>query len=228
MNYGSLNIDDYLTFTCNTHNATTGAATDADSAPAYRVYEDETATPVLTGTMALLDGSNTAGFYSEQIQITAANGFERGKCYNIYISAAVSSVTGTLTHCFQVGAAVDVGWWKTGVVATPSVTGVPEVDVTHWLGSAASAQATVADIESAVNNYAHSGTAQAGAAGTITLASGASSTDDFYNGCLVRITGGTGVGQRRWITDYTGSSRVAAVDSNWVMNPDATSTYEVL
>lgn len=108
MNLGSYDIDDALTFSCNTHRVDTGAATDADSAPSYRVYEDETSTPILTGTMALLDGSNTAGFYSEQITLSAANGFERGKCYSVYISATVNSVTGTTSRQFQVGAKVDV------------------------------------------------------------------------------------------------------------------------
>ena len=104
---GSWKIDDYLTFPANTHNASTGAATDADAVPAYRIYEDETATPIVTGNMALLDSSNTAGFYSEQVQLTAASGFEKGKSYTIYISAAVSSVTGTMSHTFQIEAEVD-------------------------------------------------------------------------------------------------------------------------
>lgn len=74
----------------------------------------------------------------------------------------------------------------------------------------------------------HSGTAQAGAAGTITLASGASSTNDYYNGAVVSIYGGTGAGQSRKITAYVGSTRVATVDSNWVTTPDNTSTYFVI
>ena len=76
MYLGSWKIDDYLTFTCNTHTVTTGAATDADSVPTYRVYEDETGTPILTGSTALLDSVNTIGFYSERIQLTALNDFE--------------------------------------------------------------------------------------------------------------------------------------------------------
>ena len=104
---GSWKIDDYLTFCCNTHDPDTGVATDADSVPTYRVYEDETATPILTGSTALLDAANTAGFYSERIQLTAANGFEKGKCYTIYITATVDSDTGTTHHFFQIEAEVD-------------------------------------------------------------------------------------------------------------------------
>lgn len=99
---GTWQIDDLLTFPANTHAAATGAATDADAVPAYRVYEDETGTAILTGSMAKLDDANTVGFYSEQITLSAANGFEVGKSYTIYISAAVSGVTGTMSYTFQV------------------------------------------------------------------------------------------------------------------------------
>lgn len=104
---GSWKIDDLLTFTVVTTRVDTGAATDADAAPAYRVYEDETATPILTGTMATLDAANTAGFYSEQITLSAANGFEKGKSYNIYISATVNSVAGATVRNLQIEAEVD-------------------------------------------------------------------------------------------------------------------------
>jgi hypothetical protein len=105
---GSYDIDDALTFSVNTHRVDTGAAADADSAPTYRVYEDETGTPILTGTMALLDDANTLGQYSEQITLSAANGLERGKCYTIRIAATVNSVAGSTIRQFQVGAKVDV------------------------------------------------------------------------------------------------------------------------
>lgn len=104
---GSWKIDDLLTFCANTHRFDTGAATDSDSVPTYRVYEDETGAAILTGSMALLDGSNTAGFYSEQITLSAANGFEKGKCYSIYITATVNSVAGATHHTFQIEAEVD-------------------------------------------------------------------------------------------------------------------------
>ena len=75
-------------------------------------------------------------------------------------------------------------------------------------------------------NIYHSGTAQAGASATITLASGASSADDKYNNFTIVLTGGTGSGQTNTITDYTGSTRVADV-SSWSTNPDNTTTYEI-
>lgn len=103
---GRWEIDNLLTFTVNTHTPSTGAGTDADAVPSYRVYEDETGTAILTGNMAKLDDANTVGFYSEQITLSAANGFEVGKSYTVYVAAVVGGVTGTLSHSFQVGVAL--------------------------------------------------------------------------------------------------------------------------
>lgn len=87
-------------------------------------------------------------------------------------------------------------------------------------------------------NFVLQGTAQAGAAATITLPSGGVATDDYYNGCYVQILSGLGVGQVRQILDYVGSTRVATVHipaagaapaqgSPWVTNPDNTSVLFV-
>ena len=80
-----------LTFYFLAKTPATDVIADADAAPAYRIYEEETGTPILTGSMAKLDDAGTLGFYSEQIAATAANGFERGKSYAIHIAAAISA-----------------------------------------------------------------------------------------------------------------------------------------
>jgi hypothetical protein len=100
-----------LTFTITTHDPDTGALTDADSDPIYRIYEDETATPILTGTMDKLDDAGTTGFYSELIACTTGNGFDVGKSYNIYIQATVDSDTGGISYGFVVEAAVADEVW---------------------------------------------------------------------------------------------------------------------
>ena len=107
MYLGSWKIDDVLTFTCNTHTPSTGAVTDADAVPTYRVYEDETGTPILTGSTAKLDDAGTTGYYSEQITLSAANGLEKGKTYTIRMSATVGGVAGAMSHTFQIEAEVD-------------------------------------------------------------------------------------------------------------------------
>lgn len=72
-----------------------------------------------------------------------------------------------------------------------------------------------------------SGTAQAGAVGSITLDAGASAVNNFYSNCIVYITGGTGAGQGRFITSYAGATKVAIVP-NWATAPDNTSTFAIL
>ena len=72
-----------------------------------------------------------------------------------------------------------------------------------------------------------SGTAQAGASGSITLQAGASSTDNIYNGQVCYISSGTGAGQSRALNGYTGSSKVATVITDWTIAPDNTSVYEI-
>lgn len=75
--------------------------------------------------------------------------------------------------------------------------------------------------------YDITGTCQAGSgATTIVLASGASSSNDVYNGLTVYTTGGTGSGQAREITDYVGATRTATV-ATWSVTPDGTTTYSV-
>lgn len=71
------------------------------------------------------------------------------------------------------------------------------------------------------------GTAQAGASTTITLKSSSSSTDDYFNGLYITITGGAGAGQIRIIEDYVGSTKVATVDRAWTTTPNSTSTYSI-
>lgn len=107
MYLGSWKIDDYLTFTVNTHTPSTGAVTDADAVPTYRIYEDETGTAIDSGSTAKLDDAGTTGFYSERVQLLAATGYEKGKTYTIRMSATVGGVTGAMSHTFQMEAEVD-------------------------------------------------------------------------------------------------------------------------
>ncbi len=79
----------------------------------------------------------------------------------------------------------------------------------------------------------HSGTAQAGGAQQITLAAGASATNNAYRGWIIRITAGTGAGQIRSITEtdqaqaYNGATKIATVNRAWSVQPDNTSQYRI-
>lgn len=72
------------------------------------------------------------------------------------------------------------------------------------------------------------GTAQAGAANTITLKAASSfSSDDQPNGMFIEITSGTGSGQTRHVEDYVTATKVLTVFPAWDTAPDNTSNYEV-
>lgn len=133
----SVDIGDNLTFSVCTHDPDTGILTDADAVPAYRVYEDETAAAILTGNMAKLDDVNTTGFYTGLIACTAANGFEDGKSYTVYIEATVGGDTGGISYGFK---AVTVAAKAAGAIeytytVTSSVTGLPVEGVQVWIST---------------------------------------------------------------------------------------------
>jgi hypothetical protein len=76
-----------------------------------------------------------------------------------------------------------------------------------------------------------SGTAQAGAARSITLRAGASAVDDFFVPMTVHIVSGTGAGQERRIGDYVGATKVATIaasEPDFSPAPNATSVYDVI
>lgn len=69
---------------------------------------------------------------------------------------------------------------------------------------------------------------QAGMTSTeIKLDSGASGSDNAYQWDAISIVGGTGAGQSRVITAYTGSTRVCTVDWAWLVQPDNTSVFVI-
>jgi hypothetical protein len=83
---------------------------------------------------------------------------------------------------------------------------------------------TAADIPAILE----AGTAQAGAAGTITLDAQASAVNSTYVDEWIMITAGTGIGQTRVIGVYNGTTKVATVVPNWTTTPDATSVYQII
>ena len=73
------------------------------------------------------------------------------------------------------------------------------------------------------------GTAQAGAASSITLATTETVlTASRALGKYILTTGGTGANQFRQITLYNATTKVATVDSAWTTPPDSTTTYLIV
>ena len=73
--------------------------------------------------------------------------------------------------------------------------------------------------------YFPTGYARTAASNTITLAADASTYDDCYKGWGIEILAGTGAGQMRTVSNYSGVTKIATVSTNWTVIPDATSMY---
>lgn len=102
---GSWKIDDYVMIPAACHRIATGAAYDATSIT-YRVYEDDSATEIVSDTaMSKFDGET--GFYASKLQLLSATGFEKGRCYTVLIKATIDGVAVIAVHTFQIEAEVD-------------------------------------------------------------------------------------------------------------------------
>jgi hypothetical protein len=73
-------------------------------------------------------------------------------------------------------------------------------------------------------------TAQGPGTGTnqIQLDTGASAVDGSYDPSIISLVGGTGAGQSRLVFQYEGSTKIATVDRDWKVLPDATSAYVIV
>lgn len=113
--------------------------------------------------------------------------------------------------------------------STTNITAATGIDVTKWAGTTAATPKTagVPVVDWIPSGY-RSNTAQAGAAGTITLDASASATTNFYKYVLIQILSGTGAGQSRICTAYNGSTKVATVVPDWITNPSSDSVFATM
>lgn len=102
---GSWKLEDVIYVPVQTSAVTTGAATDAESVPTWRMYEDNTAAPITTGSFTTLNAQT--GFYIAAITLASASGYEKGKSYSLRVAATVNAVIGADVHSLQIEAEVD-------------------------------------------------------------------------------------------------------------------------
>ncbi len=139
---------------------------------------------------------------SNEVRSIAANGIAQASLQNSTISAAKIGTGALEAAKFAVGA----------------------IESAAFAAGAINAAALAADTGL---KPIRSNTATAGAATTITLDASASAVDDFYNGALIFLVGGTGIGQARTIIDYVGATKVATV-ATWATNPASGSVFVIL
>lgn len=75
------------------------------------------------------------------------------------------------------------------------------------------------------NYYFPTAYAQTATSNTITLAADASTYDNCYKGWDIEILAGTGAGQIRTVSNYSGITKIATLSQAWSVIPDATSMY---
>lgn len=150
--------------------------------------------------------------------LSTLTGFTAGSVYFVRVNNSTASPTDQIRE-FQYGSV------EGDLVVTQNGTGVAELNVdVKMLNGLAAAAANLGAVYAAFET----GTAQAGAASSITLRSGSSANNNQFLNQAIFILSGTGAGQTNRITGYTGSSKIATVETTWVTNPDATSVYFVL
>ncbi|RKN74896.1 right-handed parallel beta-helix repeat-containing protein [Paenibacillus ginsengarvi] len=131
---------------------------------------------------------------------------------NLFTNVKSTSVRmATVTHCQVLGNCIDES----------GTTGATDISLT----TASSFNSIQGNIVR--NRLKDAGTATSGSVNSITLASTASAVSGEYNGMLIFIVAGKGIGQKRNVASYNGTTKVAVVTTAWTTVPDATSKYEV-
>lgn len=198
-----------------------------------------------------VNGSHTDGGF-----VHIGNGVYRLDLPDAAVAAGATAVEvfGTVPDMIVIGGTVQLSP-PVNVVAFGGTAGAfsggrPEVNTSHWGGTAV-ASATVnanmtqisgdsaaADaLEAAFDGTAGAvpslgivdqGTAQSATSTTLVLRSALNAADDAFNGMTLVACGSTqGYCQSRLVKDYTGSSDTATVDA-WTVTPSGTITYYLI
>ncbi len=191
----------------------TGIPTVLAGTPALSVLEGGNATPITSGVSISVDRASVVGLNEATIVATAANGYEAGKSYSIYISTGTVggvSVVGEKVGEFTVGlsaAAIDLANATDGLGALKALlptslsSGRMIADVEAINGSTAAAIRLALSagqmIPGTVDTTAFSATTTEFEADDITTAAA-----DHFNGRIVLFTTGALIAQVASIEDY--------------------------
>lgn len=141
---------------------------------------------------------------------------------------AISSAAGDTTQTVTVSYRNTAGVIQTEVKTLNGTTLVTYAATMERLLKAIKSATTTGDVAIEAQTATRSNTAQAGSGvETIILDSGASASDEFYTGQVIRLTGGTGSGQIRQIIAYVGATKEAKVNRQWSVTPNATTTFRI-
>lgn len=94
MGMSRYDLDEVFYFDMVTHNPSTGSASDADSTPTWKIYEEDSDTEIQSGSFT--KRSSSTGSYRGSVTLSSANGFEKGKFYSLIAEATVDSIIGKI------------------------------------------------------------------------------------------------------------------------------------
>lgn len=141
---GNLLEDQTCYFRFSTHQAD-GTPITLAGTPAISVYKNDDDTQSTAGITLSVDDDGVTGMHTVKIDTAADAFYAAGADYSVVITTGTvngTSVVGTVLAMFSIenrATKADVTKWLGTAVATPSVNGVPEVDVTHVAGSQSTA-----------------------------------------------------------------------------------------
>ena len=112
---------------------------------------------------------------------------------------------------------------------------IPIMDNANVVANAVSGSIDYIDVSYRGSNYdsytngAFQSVTVAGNTQVFYIQTSASANSNFYNGCAIKVTSGTGTGQQRTVQSYTvsGSTRQVVIDTAFDVNPTTSSTYEI-
>jgi hypothetical protein len=206
-------------------------ASDVSAEIADAVWDEAQAGHVTAGTFGLyLDtevsgvggGSLTAADIADAVWDEVRSGHTTSGTFGQGVASVMGNVNGNIT-----GTVASVVGSVGGSVASIGSNGITTSSIQSGAIARTSFTQHVLDLFGEVRGRVTA--ASSGHTSTVlALDSGASSVDDYYNDHLVGLTGGTGSGQYRTITDYEGATKLATVDRAWTTTPDNTTIYHIL
>jgi hypothetical protein len=212
---GSGSVYKVIPFGATPWNAAWDAEVQSEVADALAVYDPPTNAEMEARTLVAANYATAAGVSAvetdtQDIQARLPAALVSGRIDASVGAMAANTLTASALATDAVDEIVDAVWDEVLTAATHNI--------------ANSAGRRLRQVRSAL----YTGTAQAGASLSITLDTGASTTNDIYNGEIISIVSGTGAGQTRSIVNYVGSTRVATIEREWTTNPDNTSVFEIV
>jgi hypothetical protein len=222
--HGDIRLGETIDIKFVTTAAATGVPTQLAGSPVISAYVGNGTTEITAGITLTVDFDGRTGLNNVRVVATGGNGFATNTNVQLVITTGTvggASAVGYVIGTFSIEARSAVMPTTAARTLDIAATGEAGVDFSNVLLPTTGAIPAL--------NWIESGTMQSGsAAGTAVLRAATAFADSIPVGATILIYSGTGVGQSRLITAYTGATDTATVSPNWTTTPDNTSVYAVI